>query len=114
MISARRQIMSYSLARRFDVLARFDGNRFHQGFELFVGGLEVRADGFQSFRRNPYFLDWLGRRRCLSWRSSGGAGRFVEQPTEQVAVGCAQQEQQPGFPSSQSAHRVPEPLRLRM
>lgn len=52
--------MSCSLARRFGVLARFDGNRFHQGFELFVGGLEVRADGFQSFREESILFGLAG------------------------------------------------------
>ena len=60
------------------------------------------------------------RRERTERRSSGGAGRFVEQRTEEVAVGRsqqerpAQQEQQRGISSCQAAHRIPEPPRSRM
>ncbi|MCC9000825.1 MAG: hypothetical protein LM522_15270 [Candidatus Contendobacter sp.] len=43
------------MARRFGVLARF-----HQDFELFVGGLQVRADGFQSFREESILFGLAG------------------------------------------------------
>ena len=54
-------------ARRFGVLARFGGNRFHQGIELFVGGFVedvVQIEGLwfhQILREKPRPLGRGGR-----------------------------------------------------
>jgi hypothetical protein len=70
--------------------------------------------------RESIFAEVHFRRERTERRSPGAAGRLVEQRTEEVAVGCSQQErsaeqeQQHRVPSGQSAHRIPEPLRSRM
>jgi len=70
--------------------------------------------------RKSIFAEVHFQRERTERRSPGAAGRLVEQRTEEVAVGRAQQErpaqqeQQRGIPSGQSAHQVPEPPRSRM
>ncbi|MDS4021928.1 MAG: RNA-directed DNA polymerase [Candidatus Competibacter sp.] len=131
-------VLGYRLFPKRRRLRNENGLRFRRRLRAFAQGYaEGRLDwadfdsSVQAWIGHARHAETLGlrerifsevhfRRERTEGRSPGGAGRLVEQRTEEVAVGRAQQErpaqqeQQHRVPSGQSAHRVPEPLRSRM
>lgn len=131
-------VLGYCMFPERRRLRNENGLRFRRRLRAFAQGYaEGRLDwadfdpSVQAWIGHAHHAETLGlRERIFSEvhfqrerterRSPGAAGRLVEQRTEEVAVGRAQQEQpaqqeqQHRVPSGQSAHQIPELLRLRM
>ena len=131
-------LLGYCLFPERRRLRNENGLRFRRRLRAFAQGYAEGRLDWADF--DPSVQAWIGharhaetlglRERIFSEvhfqrerterRSPGVAGRFVEQRTEEAAIGRAQQErpaqqeQQHRVPSGQAAHRVPEPPRSRM